>query len=690
MKILLIVFTLAISSCLTVGAAATEPDDLYQEQRRGQIHFSPPQQWMNDPNGMVYYNGEYHLFYQYNPYGNTWGPMHWGHAISEDLVHWEHMPIALFPDNNGAIWSGSAVVDVNNTSGLGTAGEPPLVAIFTQHDHLEASFGVSKQYQSQGIAYSNDNGRNWTMYEGNPVLESPDIRDFRDPKVFWYEPGEKWVMSLAVRDHIRFYASKDLKHWELTGSFGKDLGSQVGVWECPDLIKLPIAGTDEHRYVLLVSVGSGAPNGGSGTQYFVGDFDGETFTLDADEAARMRVTPAVFPEGTVFEDFDDDFSGWSGDTVTFGLRTHTDIDGHEHSLLASGNQGDWATGVLESTEFVIDAPYINFRLSGGNMPERIGMRLVVDGQTVRASTGDQLERPQNKSWIVADLIGKSAQIEIFDRFRGPWGQVAVDDITFADSPASVRQAPAKWLDFGTDNYAGVTWSGVPESDGRVLFIGWMSNWKYSQAVPTRRWRSAMTLPRELQLKRTTRGLEVMAPPVAEVAELRQKKRRVGTRVVDGERVLVDDIDAAAFELSLRLNVGDTKVSELVFSNDAGERTTFRIDRDTRQYVFDRTASGAGIVIEPCEEICIEGIEDNFLSVQTAPLRHEGDQVSLHVFVDASSMEIFVNGGETVFTSLVFPESPYDKVSLRSEGRVRIDDAIAYELTSIWDEDGGDE
>ena len=594
MKSLFIMFSVAITSCLSAGAAATEPDDLYQEQRRGQVHFSPPQQWMNDPNGMVYHDGEYHLFYQYNPYGNTWGPMHWGHAVSEDLVRWKNLPIALFPDRNGAIWSGSAVVDVNNTSGLGTAGEPPLVAIFTQNDHLEASLGVSKQFQSQGLAYSNDNARNWTLFEGNPVLESPDIRDFRDPKVFWYEPDEKWVMSLAVRDHIRFYASKDLKRWELTGSFGKNQGSQVGVWECPDLIKLPIDGTDEHRYVLLVSVTDGTPNGGSGTQYFVGDFDGETFTLDPDEAVRTRATPADFPDGEVHSDFDEDFSGWSGDTDNFGLRTHTDIDGNEHSLLTSGKQGDWAIGVLKSAEFEIGAPYINFRLSGGDSPDLTGMRLVVDGQTVRVSSGDRVQQPQIKSWDVAELDGKSAYIEIFDMYRGPWGQVAVDDITFANRPASERSAPAKWLDFGTDNYAGVTWSGVPESDGRVLFIGWMSNWKYAQAVPTERWRSAMTLPRELKLKRTSRGLEVMAPPVAEVATLRDKKHRINTRAVDGERVLINDISAAAFELSLRLSVSHATATELVFSNDAGNRTTFRIDGTLKQYLLDRTDSGAGI------------------------------------------------------------------------------------------------
>ena len=234
---------------------------------------------MNDPNGMVYHNGEYHLFYQHNPDSTVWGPMHWGHAVSKDLVKWEHLPIALYPDSLGTIFSGSAVVDKNNTSGLGTKDNPAMVAIYTYHN-AEGEKAGRKDYQTQGIAYSLDNGRTWTKYKANPVLKNPGIKDFRDPKVSWYEKGQKWIMTLAVTDHISFYSSKNLLDWTKESDFGADIGGHGGVWECPDLFKMPVAGTNEEKWVLIVNINPGAPNGGSGTQYFVGQFDGKNFVLD--------------------------------------------------------------------------------------------------------------------------------------------------------------------------------------------------------------------------------------------------------------------------------------------------------------------------------------------------------------------------------------------------------------------------
>ncbi|MDQ3016904.1 MAG: glycoside hydrolase family 32 protein, partial [Bacteroidota bacterium] len=203
------------------------------EQHRPQYHFSPPAHWMNDPNGMVFYKDEYHLFYQYYPDSTVWGPMHWGHAISKDMVHWEHLPIALYPDSLGYIFSGSAVVDWKNTSGLGTEANPPMVAIYTYHDAVMAEKGDST-YQSQGLAYSTDAGRTWIKYDQNPILKNPGIKDFRDPKVLWFEAGKKWIMSLAVLDHVRFYSSSNLISWKLESEFGKTAGSHAGVWECPD------------------------------------------------------------------------------------------------------------------------------------------------------------------------------------------------------------------------------------------------------------------------------------------------------------------------------------------------------------------------------------------------------------------------------------------------------------------------
>ncbi|HEX2532314.1 MAG TPA: glycoside hydrolase family 32 protein [Chitinophagaceae bacterium] len=252
-------------------AATASP---YNEPHRPRVHFSPPARWMNDPNGMVFFNNRYHLFYQYYPDSTVWGPMHWGHAESADLVHWQHRPVALYPDSLGYIFSGSAVVDRDNTSGFGKGGKPPLVAIFTHHDPKGEKEGRN-DFQVQSLAYSLDEGKTWTKYAGNPVLPNPGIRDFRDPKVMWYEAGKKWIMTLATLDRITFYASPDLKSWTRESDFGKDIGAHGGVWECPDLFPLEYKG--KTVWVLLVSINPGGPNGGSATQYFTGSFDGRSF-----------------------------------------------------------------------------------------------------------------------------------------------------------------------------------------------------------------------------------------------------------------------------------------------------------------------------------------------------------------------------------------------------------------------------
>jgi len=233
-------------------------------------HFTPPSKWMNDPNGLVYYQGEYHLFYQYHPESTVWGPMHWGHAVSRDLVNWEHLPIALYPDNNGTIFSGSAVIDWENTTGFG---KEAMVAIFTHHGEGHR--------ESQSLAYSLDKGRTWTKYPGNPVLHQPDaMPDFRDPKVFWHTDGH-WTMSLAAGNTILFYTSSNLINWTFSGSFGNgEYGSTGEVWETPDLFELSVDGALETRWVLTVGVQGGGPARGSATQYFVGSFDGTTFTSE--------------------------------------------------------------------------------------------------------------------------------------------------------------------------------------------------------------------------------------------------------------------------------------------------------------------------------------------------------------------------------------------------------------------------
>ena len=231
-------------------------------------HHIPPYGWMNDPNGMFYKDGVYHLYYQHNPYGCTWGNMHWGHSTSRDLVHWENEGTPLEPDAWGYVFSGSCVVDHENTSGFG---EDAVVAFYTSSKPT-----MWTDCQTQSIAVSTDGGYVFDKYDGNPVLGS-GLRDFRDPKVFWYAPGKHWVMILAAGQEMQIFSSRDLKEWKYQSSFGLTHGAHGGVWECPDLVELEVEGTGERKWVLISNINPGGPFGGSATQYFVGIFDGKKF-----------------------------------------------------------------------------------------------------------------------------------------------------------------------------------------------------------------------------------------------------------------------------------------------------------------------------------------------------------------------------------------------------------------------------
>lgn len=252
---------------VAVSSAQTTRD--YTEEYRPQFHFSPLKNWTNDPNGLVYVDGEYHLFFQFNPFGNQWGHMSWGHAISKDLVHWSELPVALAEENGIMIFTGSTVIDEANTSGFCTDGKPCMVAIYTGH---------KQSLQTQNLAFSNDRGRTWMKYAKNPVLDL-NMADFRDPNVFWSLTSKRWIMAVVLpNEHkVLIYASPDLKAWERVSEFGP-AGATGGQWECPDLFEAPIKGTSEKRWVLKVGLNPGGLQGGSGEQYFVGQFDGTRFT----------------------------------------------------------------------------------------------------------------------------------------------------------------------------------------------------------------------------------------------------------------------------------------------------------------------------------------------------------------------------------------------------------------------------
>lgn len=456
------------------------------EKYRPALHFSPKKNWMNDPNGLVFFKGEYHLFYQHNPHGSTWGPMHWGHAVSKDLIVWEELEIALHPDENGTIFSGSIVVDWNNTTGFFND-EPGLVAIFTHH--LEPVHG-KEAVQTQSLAYSLDKGRSWIKYDGNPVLAPPSKPDFRDPKVFWHKESQKWMMALATGQTISFYSAPNLKDWKFESEFGENCGCHEGVWECPDLFELPIDNSNDKKWVLIVSIGDNPQyDEGSRTQYFVGSFDGKEF-----------------------------------------------------------------------------------------MPEH-------------------------------------------------------EEI--------------KWLDYGKDNYAGVSFSDIPEADGRRIYLGWMSNWRYANQVPTEGWRSQMTLPRVLELREEKGEYYLVQHLVRELDTYFERKEERTDTIITAKESTVFEVDDEYTEIILSLkNINANKYGLKIEHTDL-QHTTITIDVNENVLSLSREKSG------------IVDFSDNFPKLQRVYLE-DSQSLDLRIIVDSASLELFINGGEQALTSLIFP----DKVSKR--------------------------
>jgi levanase/fructan beta-fructosidase len=471
---------------------------------RPAFHFTPEENWMNDPNGMFFLNGTYHLFFQYYPDGNTWGPMHWGHATSKDLIKWEEKPIALAPDEQGYIFSGSAVVDTENTSGFGDGKTPPVIAMFTYHDPKGEEEGRD-DYQTQAIAYSLDEGKTFTKYEGNPVIENPGIRDFRDPKITRDEVHDQWVMVLSANDQTMFYTSQNLKDWKLVSEFGRGIGAHGGVWECPDFIHMKVEGSDQKKWVLIQSLNPGGFNGGSGTQYFVGEFDGKTFTLD-------------------------------------------------------------------------------------------------------------------------------------------------------ESMKDLSEDHNYWLDFGKDNYAGVTWTNIPEEDGRHLFMGWMSNWQYANEVPTETWRSAMTIARELKLTKTGETYRIVSTPVAELQKYKGQKFTKNSIAVEGKTQIANSEDIDLSQSVISFEIEDLKDQEYHFSLTSGgdDVLKFGYDHKAEKFYIDRSNSG------------LTGFNENFGDkISTAPRLSDDSNLEVKAVLDNMSIELFFDNGKTVMTEIFFPEQPIN--SFTAEG-----------------------
>ncbi|HWZ04866.1 MAG TPA: glycoside hydrolase family 32 protein [Mucilaginibacter sp.] len=496
---LMLLALIAVSCSVKSQHIALKP---YSDTYRPQVHFSPKAHWTNDPNGMVYFNHTYHLFFQYYPGDIVWGPMHWGHAVSKDLVHWKELPIALYPDSLGYIFSGSAVVDSNNTSGFGKDGKIPLVAIFTHHDPKGEKEGKNN-FQNESLAYSLDKGNTWTKYAGNPVLKNPGIRDFRDPKVMWYAQEKKWIMTLATLDHITFYSSPNLKDWKKESEFGKELGAHGGVWECPDLFALKSNG--KTYWVLIVNLNPGGPNGGSATQYFVGEFDGNGFT-----------------------------------PIDNNLR---------------------------------------------------------------------------------------------------------------------------WVDYGPDEYAGITWG---NTGSRKIFLGWMSNWQYANQVPTEKWRNAMTIPKELALKKVNGKILLTSNPVKELTRIEGSPVNVSNYLL-----MSKGIKGVPNQFILKFNIDKMNDYSVILSNDAGEKLVIGYDNAKKQYFIDRGKSGK------------INFNAEFAKTAFAPRLTNITSSDIELVIDASSVELFADNGLTVMTSIFFPAKSLTRIKIQNNKGAVIKNLKILPLKSIW-------
>jgi len=492
----------------TLKPKADAPVSSRVRSRRPCVHFTPRANWMNDPNGLVYYQGEYHLFYQYNPQGEHWGHLSWGHAVSRDLVHWEELPPALLEDTDWMIFSGSAVLDTHNTSGLGEPDNPPLVALYTGQRQQPG------RGQNQQLAYSLDLGRTWTKYPGNPVLDE-GRDDFRDPKVIWHADAGRWVMLLALPTEfaLAIYSSEDLVRWRFLSRF-ECPEARRGIWECPDLFPLAVDGDSrQQKWVLKIDLGVdgiGAVAGGTGGFYFIGDFDGERFTPD----------PKALP-----------------------------------------------------------------------------------------------------------------------------------------SPLAQTQGlPYQWVDYGKDFYAAVTWSNIPEKDGRRIWIGWMNNWQYSDAFPTSPWRSCMSLPRSLALTPCRGGLTLVQTPVTEVARLRGTEHSLKALPIgEGQQPLpLPDLENQALELGLCFAIGKAREFGLILNAGQGESIRLGYKTDTQELFLDRSQAGASI-------------HPSFPGIHRAAVEPLKGKLELLVIIDRCALEVFAQGGRVTLSDMVFPKESHYRLDLYSLG-----------------------
>ena len=643
------------------GSLNLPPADIVPFSNTGsfvpQFHFSLPGAAVGDPCGVVRWQNKYHLFT-------------WDHASSSDLVSWDFLgwPMRDGPADSG-IWTGSVVVDKQNTSGFGSLVNPPMVAIYTIHNNTTGK-------ETIGISRST-NQRDFFQYSGNPVLSTSD-QVFRDPEVFWHAPTNRWIMLVARSEAqaIAFYSSTDLKSWQWMSEFGVGLGAQAEIWETPGLVEVPIKGWgNRKKWLLFCGAGSNK------VQYWVGHFDGTHFTMDV--ATQSFLENGTGLDGDVFANFEGgDYNalGWVPAGSAFGSAPGNGppARGYLGQRLASSYvDGDFHTGsTLTSPQFTITKKCINFLIAGGNHPGQTCLNLLVGGNVVRTATGGNSDLLRWAGWSVGDLIGQTARLQLVDDFGGFWGRIFIDHILFSDTLNDQRREHANWVDFGSDFFAPRVVRDYDGIETDTKWLGWIGNWNYEaqRPVPPTWGKGAESIFRKLLLARSPRGYELVQRPIVAQQRLRGPVSSVPSFVVQGivpvtqfqpltntyEIEAVFERGAANQHAGLNLCVG------------GGNKVVIGFDGALNNVWLDRTVSGN------------VSFHSAFPNVVHAPLKSATGPVKFRIFVDQCSIEVFVNDGERVLTSQIYPNPAKRGVELFSSfSPSTLPSFKAWPLASIW-------
>ncbi|PWK79702.1 beta-fructofuranosidase/levanase [Mucilaginibacter oryzae] len=627
--------------------------EVIKQKYRPLYHFSPAKGWIGDPDGLVFNNGLYHLFW-------------WGHATSPDLVHWQEQPRPMKGDDGRfSYFSGSVAVDNSNTSGFG---KKSMVAVFTRH------FPGDTLPETQVLSISNDSGKTFHYYQNNPVLDIKKIF-FRDPQVFFYQPDKRWKMVVTRPDiqQICIYESPDLKNWSYCSSFS-GLGAKNSFWECPDLFQLPVEGRNTKKWVMIIGRG---PNK---VQYFVGDFDGRQFIPAARTVDYLKNGKGI--DGIVFDDFETGVEKrWKYDGAAFRVSKKLDVSDYLGNGFAGSAVKSSSTGKMISQTFTIKHSAINFLLAGGNHQQSICISLVIGKKVYRTATGDNTKVLKWNGWDVRELIGKRARLEIIDSNPDTSNAyIAVDHIIFSNKLMNHQLEHAQWLDYGPDYYATRTWrnydAGKNMGDS-VFSLGWMGNWQYAGKVPTTWGKGFESLPRLLTLRQTNSGYQIIQQPVPQLAQLRGPERRAtvnvtGSQKLDSFKPTKNSYEiAAVFTPSVKANFGMSLLT------GEGRKLLLSYDPVTSILTLDRTN-------------CTDFVADTaftrlFAGKITAPVALKNGKLHLHIFVDRASVEVFANEGEMILSAATFPSEEQLGILLFSNGGPTNVSLKAWELKTIWEQ-----